>query len=181
YPYPCLSHYRFLTLHLPTSPAHDLITTRLSTGATLLDLGCCIGQELRYLAFTTPHLRPTQLYGTDISRAFFDVGYALFRDSETFGGTFLAADVFDEEGGLAALRGKIDIVWTASVIHLWGWERQVRALKIMLGLLDVVAEPVLVGRIMGFSAAGEYVFESKGKEESFYRHNEESFKKLFKE
>jgi SAM-dependent methyltransferase len=165
YPYPCLGHYRFLDIQLPRATAYAYITNCLSSGATLLDLGCCIGQELRHLAFSFPHLRPSQLYGLDIKPSFFDVGHALFHDRESFGATFLQADLFDEQegAGLASLKGKIDIVWTASVIHLWGLERQVLALRVMLALLEGTEEPVLAGRLMGFSEAGEYVFESKGR------------------
>lgn len=126
----------------------------------------------------------SQLYGADICPDFFDVGYALFRDKEAFGGRFMEGDVFEiegEEGTLAALKGKIDIIWTASVIHLWGWKKQVLALRAMLSLLDASEEPLLAGRMMGYSVAGEYAFVSGGKEESFYRHNAASFRELFRE
>ncbi|KAL5381931.1 hypothetical protein DPSP01_006874 [Paraphaeosphaeria sporulosa] len=96
------------------------------------------------------------------------VRYDPFRDRETFRGTFLKPDTLDEDakGGLKGLKGKLHIIWTASVLHLWVWARQ---------------ELVLAGRMMGFSVAGEYVCKSKGIQESFYRHNGDSFGKLFRE
>ena len=49
YPYPCIGHYRFLDIQIVKSRAYNEIVGRLSKGEQLLDVGCCIGQELRQL------------------------------------------------------------------------------------------------------------------------------------
>lgn len=67
------------------------------------------------------------------------------------------------------------------MIHLWGWEKQREALIAMLSLVDRGPDPLIAGRFMGFTKPGDYMFESKGKKESFYRHNAQSFRELFKE
>ncbi|KAF1978387.1 hypothetical protein BU23DRAFT_524983 [Bimuria novae-zelandiae CBS 107.79] len=179
YPYPCLGHYRFLDIQTVRSPAYSEILTRLTQGETLLDLGCCIGQELRQLTFSDAP--SSSLYGADICAEFFNIGYNLFRDRDTFSATFLQADLFEPTSALTMLAGKIDMIWTASVIHLWDWEKQQAALPVMFRILDTAPAPLLAGRFMGFSEPGDYIFESKGKEESFYRHNDISFRKLFTE
>lgn len=60
------------------------------------------------------------------------------------------------------------------MVHLWGWEKQTRALGIMSGFLNSAAEPVLAGRGSTYLSLG-------GMQTSFYRHNEESFGRLFRE
>ena len=174
-----MGHYRFLDIQTVRSSAYSEILSRIIHGATFLDLGCCIGQELRQLA--SDGAPPSSLYGADICPEFFDVGYALFRDKSVFGGRLLQADIFDKNLRLGALVGDIDIIWTASVIHLWGWTKQREALSAMFSLLERAPNPLIAGRFMGFTEPGNYVFESKGNKESFYRHNAHSFRKLFTE
>ncbi|KAJ4305136.1 hypothetical protein N0V90_000667 [Kalmusia sp. IMI 367209] len=135
--------------------------------------------DLRQLAANGA--QPSKLYGVDICGEFFDIGYELFRDKSSFGATFLQADIFESDSPLVELTNKIDIIWTASVIHLWGWKKQRAALQAMLVLLDRSPNPLLAGRFLGFSEPGEYFFESGGKPESVYRHNDVSFVKLFRE
>ena len=52
YPYPCIGNFRFLDLSLHASKAHDEVIDRVREGAKFLDLGCCFGQEIRYLVPT---------------------------------------------------------------------------------------------------------------------------------
>ena len=49
FPYPCLGHYRFLDIQISKSSAYSEIVHRLRSGQCLLDVGCCVGQELRQL------------------------------------------------------------------------------------------------------------------------------------
>lgn len=49
FPFPCIGMGRFLDLSILTSPNYDEIAARLKGGQKLLDLGCCLGQEIRQL------------------------------------------------------------------------------------------------------------------------------------
>jgi hypothetical protein len=49
FPYPCIGCYRFLDILIVKSQAYEEIVARLKKGERFLDIGCCIGQELRQL------------------------------------------------------------------------------------------------------------------------------------
>jgi hypothetical protein len=46
--------YRFLNFGLPMTGAYDEVLARVGQGQSLLDLGCCFGQELRRLVRFSP-------------------------------------------------------------------------------------------------------------------------------
>ena len=73
----------------------------------VLDIGCGLGQELRFLA--TDGINTTELYGMDTTSDLWDAGAELFRDRDRFG--FLKCDVMDPDlgvklGALATARQK---------------------------------------------------------------------------
>ncbi|KAI1324332.1 hypothetical protein F5Y16DRAFT_381190 [Xylariaceae sp. FL0255] len=108
-----------------------------------LDVGCCVGQVLRKL--TADGVDSSRLYGTDLESRFHDAGYDLFRDRETFKGSFVAGDMLRKtESGrerkskgasrrtstddpLEALDGKMTYIHAASFFHLFTWDEQLRA------------------------------------------------------
>jgi hypothetical protein len=49
YPYPCIGGFHFLKFGLASNPNYQSVLDRVKQGQTLLDLGCCVGQELRKL------------------------------------------------------------------------------------------------------------------------------------
>ena len=67
---------------LPTEPIIRDLLSRLEKGHALLDAGCRPGQDLRTLVFDGAP-SASNLYGLDISPAFFDLGFELFRDRHT--------------------------------------------------------------------------------------------------
>lgn len=160
------------------SPAYNEIKHRLNHGQQLLDVGCCIGQELRQLIFDGASSE--NLYGTDLYGNFFDIGYDLFRDKTSIKTTFIIADIFLNQNLIPErINGTLDIVWTSNVLHLFSWDKQIAALTMMLKLLTESSDPLIAGRFMGHAISGVHKFGFGGKEESQYRHNGESFKKLF--
>jgi hypothetical protein len=91
---------------------------------------------------------------------------------------FLAADILAPESVLNQMQGKIDIIWTGSFLHLFNWETQLLAMKHILKLLKPNPDGLVVGRLMGNSTAGEYSHPS-APQKTMYRHDAQSFKKLF--
>lgn len=91
WPCPCIGHLRFLELTAATRPTYPNIVSRLKSGQTYLDVGCCLGQDLRKL-MSDGAPSSQAMYGIDIEPAFFDLGYELFRDKEKMQATFLSAD-----------------------------------------------------------------------------------------
>lgn len=130
--YPCIGLWAFLTTPTPDLPSYEAIITRLKDGASILDLGCCFGQDLRHLAADGA---PTQnMYASDIIPEFWSLGYDLYRDRDRMQARFLKADILDPDSPHAELRGKLDIILVNQVFHLFDWERQIEAGKHIVAL-----------------------------------------------
>ncbi|CAK7203581.1 hypothetical protein SEUCBS139899_006318 [Sporothrix eucalyptigena] len=192
FPYTCIGAWRFLDLYVTNLPVYPKVVERLRDGGDrLLDAGCCFGYVLRQLAADGA---PTaNLVGSDLEQQFLDLGYELFRDRETFGGSFVAGDMLSDEKDapghdrLAALDGTFDIVHAASFFHLFSWEDQVRLGERVVrffrpaGTATNSGQPrLLFGRQVGniapvdretLAARGEYRFH----------HNPETLQKLWDE
>jgi SAM-dependent methyltransferase len=161
------------------SPDYPTIIQRLKTGnENFLDLGCCFGQELRKVA--SDGAPQEHLYGADLRPEFFQLGYELFRDKDTLKSTFIAADIFDHTSPLSSLDGKIDIIYTGSFLHLFGYAEQFEICKRIVKLLRDRKGSLLVGRQVGNLDAGEQVHRTN-KNQTMFRHNVESFKRLWEE
>ena len=116
---------------IPQSPAYPSIIQRLKDGASFLDIGCFLGQDLRRLiADGAP---PDNLYALDVV-SHWDVGYELFRDRDRFSAGFIEADILFPNAELQALTGKIDIISITHVLHQWDWADQVKCLVQLAGL-----------------------------------------------
>ena len=125
--FPCIGQWGFLQPKIASSPALAVILERLKAGDSILDFGCCLGQDLRWLAALGA---PTnKMYGVDLHHEFWDIGFDLYQDKDRFKAQFMCADIFDEISELNHLRGSIDIVYMGSVLHLWDWSGRVKALK----------------------------------------------------
>ncbi|KAF4634146.1 hypothetical protein G7Y89_g3962 [Cudoniella acicularis] len=179
FPYPCIGGFRFLDLAISLSPHYQTILHRLKTNnETFLDLGCCFGQELRKVA--SDGAPQANLYGSDLRPEFFTLGYKLFLDKSTLTSTFIAGDIFDPLSPLSVLDGKIDIIYAGSFLHLFGYEEQVEVCKRIVKLFKEKEGCLLVGRQAGNLVAGERIHRTN-ESERMYRHNVESFKKMWEE
>ena len=183
YSYACIGQMRFLNYSLCQLPFFAKVLQYLHSGATFMDAGCCFGQELRYLA-SRENVPSQQLYGFDLEPGFLDLSYELFRDQGTFHATFTVGDVLaspssPQGGNLSKLDGKMDIVYMSSFPHLWGRDRQKKALRRLAGLMRNKPGSMMVGRQIGSLAAGEYPVPAG---DGFsYRHNPGSMAALWKE
>jgi hypothetical protein len=119
------------------------------------------------------------MYGSDLRGEYFDIGYELFRDRETFKATFLAADVFADESPLTRLAGTLDVIYAGSFFHLFDGARQFAAALRCVQLLAPRAGSLLVGRQVGNERAGEYVVRGRGFEYSRFRHDADSWRELW--
>jgi hypothetical protein len=120
------------------------------------------------------------LYGCDLRPKFFSLGYRLFRDKETLKSKFFVADIFDLASPLSSLYGKIDIIYAGSFLHLFGYAQQLEVCKQIVKLLKDKKGSMLLGRQVGNLDPGEKVHETR-KERTVYRHDSESFKKMWEE
>ena len=130
------------------------IFARIRTGASILDLGCCFGQELRLLA--AEGLSTDNMFTSDITPEFWDLSYTLFNDRDTTKARFVPTDVLDPNLQLEEVDGSMDIVLVTHFLHLFKWQQQVEALKRVVGLCEPEPGAMIVGFHLGSTVAVEF-------------------------
>ncbi|RYC63478.1 hypothetical protein CHU98_g2757, partial [Xylaria longipes] len=171
-----------------------------------LDVGCCVGQVLRKLAFDG--VDSSRLYGTDVEPRFLDIGYDLFRDRDKFKGRFVVGDILrqqdqnqnqnqnqnqsqnqsqnrgeedeeDDNDALSALDAKMTFIHATSFFHLFTWDDQVRAATRMVRLLHPGRPDVMLfGRQVGTTLPRD---NGKAGSDKVYLHNADSWQRLWDE
>ncbi|KAK4166956.1 hypothetical protein QBC43DRAFT_349767 [Cladorrhinum sp. PSN259] len=185
FPYVCIGRWGFLSLNITNLPTYSELVSRGQNGAVILDCGCCFGQALRQLAFDG--VPQENLVGLDLRQEFIDLGFELFKDSQTWKGKFVAGDLLacaegQQQGLDEVVDGKVDIIHVASVFHLFGWDDQVtlgvRMVKFFRGE-GAKGRRTVVGRQVGNS---EEPLDPKEHERlglGRYHHNEASLQRLW--
>ncbi|GAB7366189.1 hypothetical protein MBLNU230_g7749t1 [Neophaeotheca triangularis] len=177
FPYPCIGQWRFLELSLGHHDLYPEVLQRMKTGnETLLDLGCCFGQDIRRLV--ADGVDSANCYGCDLQQPFMELGYDLFRDRNWLKSSFIEADIFDEASRLSTLDGKVDIVVASSFFHLFGYEQQKMVAHRVARLLRQESNSLLVGRMVGAEHPHETERQGGG---LMYRHNVDSWRRLWDE
>jgi SAM-dependent methyltransferase len=149
---------------------------RLKEGASLLDLGCCFAQDLRKLV--RDGAPSENLWGAELLGDFLELGYELFLDRDTLKAHFLEADIFDAEGPLKQLEGKMDLMQVGLFLHLFDLEGQTKACERIVALMKPEKGVLIVGQQVGSLEPGPMDESGKIK---MYKHNVESFEKMWKE
>lgn len=147
---------------------------RVQGGATLLDLGCCFGQDIRKLAYDAG--TSSNLIGSDLQEQFLNLGHELFVDRNRLEATFVPGDVFAEDF-LSQYRGKVDIIYLGSFLHLFNELQQKAVLKQLRRLLRPQKGSMVFGRHLGAEKGGHFRMESIGWD--LYRHDQQTIENLF--
>ncbi|KAF7316915.1 hypothetical protein HMN09_00425600 [Mycena chlorophos] len=189
YDYPCIRRFGFAKLKISKSKSayeHVLRLVRNNPKAILLDIGCCFGNDLRKIAsdgFPAEHMVANDLRGE-----FWDLGHELFKSTpQSFPVTFLAGDIFDDDflrlappltpeptdlaaplpsiSSLNDLRGRVSVVHSASLFHLFAEAKQLELARKLAGLLSTSHGSIIFGchaalPTKGFTEAskGKYIF-----------------------
>ncbi|PVI04713.1 hypothetical protein DM02DRAFT_716160 [Periconia macrospinosa] len=175
HPYPCLATFTFLDLLITESRRYGEVLERVKNGDKFLDLGCCVGQDVRKLVFDGAPSENT--YGADLAQGFLDIGYRLFLDESTLKTKFLAADIFDPESSLKQLDGQLDIVYASMFLHLFDYDHCVKAAHRIIKLFKDKPDCLFMGGNLGQLEAGHIPGSKVGAER--YRHNAESFTQMW--
>jgi SAM-dependent methyltransferase len=182
FPYPCMGMFTFLKMHISKNRAYGTVLKRLLASdnkkdkATLADLGCGLGQELR--ALVAAGVPPTSLYGLEVLDGFVELGFELFKDKATMGSRFIVADLLTIPSVPAQLQGKMDFIFAGSFFHLFGWDDQLTLSKRAVEMLKPEAGSMIFGHQLGCIEAEEDAVPDvpSGK---IYFHDPESFRRFW--
>ncbi|KAL5353797.1 hypothetical protein ACLOAV_001839 [Pseudogymnoascus australis] len=178
FPYPCIGLFRFVDLTLCTFPLYPTILSRLKDDKqTFLDLGCCLGTEIRQLV--ADGAPSENLHGTDLRPEFWELGYNMFDDRDSLKASFLTGDVFDPASELVKLDRRVDVIHAGLFFHLFSFEQQIEIAKRTVKLMRPVKGSLLVGWQVGCLDAGP--LESPDGKTILYRHDAESWAGLWRE
>ncbi|KAI9876369.1 MAG: hypothetical protein M1830_006663 [Pleopsidium flavum] len=188
FPFPCIGEFWFLTLGLSAHPRYNDLLARVKSASDktrplLIDLGTCLGQDLRKLVYDGA--APTQLLGVDVFPDFEAVGHDFFRDADRFAGRFVAADIFSTaDSALARTKGTWDVVASCMFLHSFDWAGQVAACKKMVELAAGPGSWIMGGMTANVHAREQVLkppFVPEGVKRSVFMHSKESFGRLWDE
>ena len=167
----------WLQPYISHSPSYTSIINRLKSGATFLDIGCFIAQDMRQLAFDGA---PTNnMYGVDIV-SHWDVGFAMYHDQGRFEAHFIEADMLSKDNAaLNQLLGRADVVSVSALLHQWAWDAQITAAKRLVEFSSSKPGTMVVGHQIGNVNGGEVMIKA-GTRPS-WRHDPSSFARLWKQ
>lgn len=121
---------------------------RLKQGAKYLDIGCCLGQDIRKLVMDGAPAE--NLYGAELHAPFIDTSYELFRD-HGMAATLMEADVLNISGEspLAKLKGEVNFVHIGMVLHVFGRDDQRALVENCISLLKPEQGSMILGTAVG--------------------------------
>jgi hypothetical protein len=164
-------------LSLAVLPVYPETLARTKHGDKFLDLGCCLGQEIRQLVFDGTTSENT--FGSDLQGDFFPLGYELFQDQDRLKTTFTAVDTFDDASELTKLDWKMNIVYAGALFHLFGLEEQKEVAHIIVKLLLEKRGSMVVGQQSGNESLGGYGRKGATNGRTSVGHNPQTWKKLW--
>lgn len=179
FPFPCLGTFEFLDLVLSTrNRLYPRLLLRLQGGDTFLDVGCCLGQDIRKLVLDG--VPASNVAGAELREGYIRLGYELFRDRDTLTSEIHVADVL--AGAAAApwprLEGRFDVVNFSFVLHCFSREEQV---GVFARGIQVLKEGKLGTTILGMASGAHKSFVSLWHGKGVLLHNPESFRGLVQE
>ncbi|KAL8644840.1 MAG: hypothetical protein Q9210_007044 [Variospora velana] len=191
FPWPCVGEFWFLSLGLSLHPRYRGLLDRLLRGkggastTKLLDLGTCLGQDLRKLVADGAPL--DSLWGSDYFSEYEAAGHGLFRDADRFRNRFIVADLYDESDAsvLQKTAGTWDVINIIMFLHIYDRTTQLRACKRILQLLSPATGSMVIGAQSATTEPGELRLKppmvAEGEEKTVYRHSLETFTEMWKE
>jgi len=204
YPYRCIRIFDFVSLRMYKHPMYTAILEagKQDPEAIFLDLGCCMGTDVRKL--TRDGFPAERTVGCDIREAYITLGHKLYSDNSTSCPIhFIVSDILDLSlndssrrsppppsaplqavAGLDDLVGKVKYIYTGSLFHLFNEETQ---LAIALRLIVLLKEKkdsgegspgnVIFGRQRGAEKEGTI---DDNLDRDRYIHSSSSWEKLWR-
>ncbi|KAF8810807.1 hypothetical protein BYT27DRAFT_7091067 [Phlegmacium glaucopus] len=177
--FPCIRQFHFVSFFMERNIIYKHIVeyaqkTPSDKSPVVLDLGCCMGTDLRKLLQDgyPANSTSTNVYGCELLPEFITEGHKLYRDGPDSKKPtpikFFSDDIFNvpvkadgavaESGsfGLNNLRGKIDILYAGALFHLFEEEKQFALAQRLVALINAKfsadrnnTEAIIFGRHIG--------------------------------
>jgi len=182
--YVCLRRYAFTEPRIHSHPVYSSLQKDHDPERRLLDLGCCMGTDLR--AFLVDGVvTPENARGLELEKSFVDIGYELFQDAERLpSNTFVIADSLKEEG-LPFPPNHFDLIYCSAVYHLLNKEQGVQMTKNVFKALKSKSENgkegIFFGKTTGSSQAHPYELPDERNGVVRWMHTAETLKQLLEE
>ena len=186
-------HRQYATIIARLRSGHD----QEETEERFLDLGTCLGQDLRRLIYDG--VPAACLYGVDILPTYEELGYQLFGDGNKGHPIFIAADLLaddddddDDDVDVAKpprdprwaseILGKMTIVHASMFLHLFDLATQVRACCRIIRLLSGKPGDLVLGSQCGSRQSTELLLRppfASSSRKSLYYHDIHSFRRMW--
>ena len=166
---------------------------RLKTGATLLDLGSCLGQDIRKCVYDGAPA--SNLYASDLITEYEDLSYDFWQDRDRFPkGHYIAEDILAENHQFSAGNlmmtlgpGQTDIIAINMFLHLFDYANQLKVATRILRLLSHKPGSLILGSQAGVAEAKEQPLKppfdntKEGEKRTGFRHSPSSFTNLWQD
>ncbi len=170
-----------------------MVLPRLKTGERLLDLGACLGQDIRKCVFDGAP--SNNLYASDLFPEYEDLSYDLWQDRDSMPRNhYIADDILAENqkfsvGNLMMKLGpgQTDIIAITMFLHLFDYQNQLKVSTRILRLLSHKRGSMILGSQAGVVEAVEQPLKPPfdktrdGEKRTVYRHSPSSFTKLWED
>ncbi|KIJ16042.1 hypothetical protein PAXINDRAFT_99023 [Paxillus involutus ATCC 200175] len=201
-PYPCIMGFVFISLLLTRLPAYeDVIKIGLTRkGAILLDIGCCVGTDIRKAV--ADGFPAERTIGSDLHPEFGDLAHKLFRTTpETFPGHFIPGDALDPDTlsvvqpfeavpdspepelktltSLNPLHGRISVIHASNFFHLFSESKQLHLARALAGLLSPEPGSIICGGNWGLPEKGPMVERLFGGTMELFCHSPQTWTEMW--
>ena len=170
-----------------------MILPRIQSGARLLDLGSCLGQDLRKCVYDG--VSTENLYASDLFAQYEDLSYELWKDRHNWpSGHYIADDILAENddftNGPLMQRlgpGQTDIIAITMFLHLFDYRNQMKVATRILRLLSSKPGSMIVGSQAGVKEAMEQELKPPfdktrdGEKRTVFRHSPSSFTRMWED
>ncbi|KAF8896607.1 hypothetical protein BD779DRAFT_597846 [Infundibulicybe gibba] len=202
YSYSCIRLFEFTRLRINHLPAYQRVLqlSREREKAIFLDIGCCMGVEIRQVVADGWPIE--NIVASDLHGGFWECGHELFRSShETFPVPFVQGDALDPGtivprapfydtpdtpvpdlktlGSLTPLQGHLSAIHATHFFHLFNEEQQLALARQLASLLSPRAGSVLFGSHVAMTRKGVSGELFKGSGTHLFCHSPESWRALW--
>ncbi|KZT25994.1 hypothetical protein NEOLEDRAFT_1092028 [Neolentinus lepideus HHB14362 ss-1] len=168
WPYPCIRAFHFVSFMMYQNAVYPEVVEAGKKGDTLLlDLGCCMGTDLRKLA-QDGHPE-SSLLGCYLRPEYIQLGYKLYDDRNSCAIQFFSDNVLDlpfppsspdatlqinQVTKLAELAGRLTHIYTGALFHLFDESTQEAMALRVASLIKRESGSIIFGRHQGLATAG---------------------------